>query len=107
MAATDVRLDGTARTGPDLSLVGRRADYFHTQLMAQNPRIGEKRLAAREGMQVGSTHANAMNAHKGFARIGFHRRGELFLELPGLFEYDLTHKLDGISLARVPSFLLT
>jgi hypothetical protein len=107
MAAADVWFDGAAGTRLYLFLVGRRADYFHTQFVAENPWVREKRLAAREGVQVGSADADAMNADEGFSWIGFHRSGELFLELPGLLEYYLSHKFDGISKARVSSFLVT
>jgi hypothetical protein len=103
MPATDVRLDGAAGTRADLFLVGRRADHFNTQLVAEDPRIREKRLAAREGVQVGSTNADAMNADEGFSWTSFHRVGELFPKLPGLLKYDLAHKFDSISFA----FLLT
>jgi hypothetical protein len=103
MPATDVRLDCAAYTGADPFLVGRRADHFHTKLMAQNPWIREKRLAPRERVQVGSADADAMHADEGFSRIGFHRRGDLFPKLSGLLEYDLAHQFDGISFA----FLLT
>jgi hypothetical protein len=99
MPATDVRLDGAAGTRADLFLVGRRADHFHTQLVAEDPWIGEKRLAAGESVQVGPADADAMNADEGFSWISFHRVGELFLKLSGLLEYDLTHQFDGISFA--------
>jgi hypothetical protein len=71
--------------------------------VAENPRISEKRLAARESVQVGPADADAMNADEGFSRISFHRVGDLFPKLSGLLEYDLAHKLDSISFA----FLLT
>jgi hypothetical protein len=101
--ATDVGLDGAAGTRSYLFLIGWRANHFHAQLVAEDPWIGEKRLAAREGVQVGSTNADAMNADEGFSWTSFHRVGELFPKLPGLLKYDLAHKFDSISFA----FLLT
>jgi hypothetical protein len=74
--------------------------------MAENPRIGEKRLPSSKSVQVGATDADAMHADEGFSRTSFHRSGELFLKLPRLIEYDLTHQSDGISFSRRPSFLL-
>src|SRR5205085_577846 len=103
MSATDVRLHGATGTRADPFMVGRRADHFHTQLVAEDPRVGEKRLATREGVQVGPAHPDAMNADESLSRISFHRVDGLLPELPRLLEYDLAHKFDSISFG----FLLT
>jgi hypothetical protein len=62
MPATHIWLDGAPCARSDAFLISRRADHFHAQLMTENPWIREKRLSAREGVQVGSTDADAMHA---------------------------------------------
>jgi hypothetical protein len=101
---TDVRLDGAATAGLYLFLVRRCADHFDTQLVAEDPWICEKWLTSREGVQIGSAHADAMHADKGFSWTGFHRGGDLFPKLSRLLEYDLAHQFDSISF---PSSLLS
>lgn len=74
--------------------------------MAEDAWITEKWLAAREGVQVRSTDADAMNANQGFTWISLQGIRELFLKLTGFLEYDLPHPLDLISFSPPPSFLL-
>src|SRR5260221_10284519 len=97
-AATDVRLDGALRARRNAPCIRRRADHFHAQLVSENAWIGEEGLASGEGVQIGSAYADAVNSHQRLALTGGLRSGELFLEITGLFEYNLSHQSDGSSL---------
>jgi hypothetical protein len=59
--------------------------------MAQNPWIIEKWLPARERMQIGSAHPDAMNPHEGVAGEAWRFGAFLDAESAGLLEYDLKH----------------
>ena len=72
VAATEVGFHGAASAHVDAALVWWRLKDFDSQLMAEDAWIGEKRLSARERVQVGAADANAMDANEGltFARLG-------------------------------------
>jgi hypothetical protein len=91
MAATDVGLNGAMRAGPNVPIVLRRANHLDTKLVSQNPRISEKRLTAREGVEIGSADAYTMNPYKSFSWGGRRRGGGLLLEVARLIEHNLTH----------------
>lgn len=53
-----------------------RADFedFHAEFVSQTARKLEKRLAPAKSVQIGATHADAMDAHQNFARARRFRR---------------------------------
>ena len=93
LPATEVRFHRASCAGGDAPAVLRRADHLHPQLVPQNARIGEERLSPGEGVQIGPAYADTVNANVRLALTGSIRSRELFLEIPGLFEYDLSHRI--------------
>src|SRR5437762_14273157 len=90
LPATEVRFYCASRAGGDAPVVLRRADHLHPQLMPQNARISEERLAPGKGFQVGPAYADTENARARLGWTGSMRRCEWFLEIPGLYEHDLS-----------------
>ena len=69
-AAVQVRLDRGPVAGRHVRHALADRDHLDAQLVAQNPRIGEKRLVAAEGVDVGAAHAHAVHTDKGLPGAG-------------------------------------
>jgi hypothetical protein len=93
LPATEVRFHRASRAGGNAPVVLGRADHLYSKLMPQNAGISEERLAPGEGVQIGPANAYTVNANVRLALSGRIRSCELFLEIPGLFEYDLSHRI--------------
>ena len=65
-AVTAIQIGLDCATVAHLETAGRiaRIEDLDAEFVAQHPGIGEKRLTAREGMEVGSADADAMDAHQ-------------------------------------------
>jgi hypothetical protein len=57
---------------------GADLDDFDAELMTENPWIAEKGLVSNESMDVGATHADAVNAHERLARCECRGRSRPF-----------------------------
>ena len=94
----DVGLDRAAVAGGDAAAVVRDGKHFHAKLMAEHARVGEKRLPAGEGMQIGAADADAADSNQRFFRPRAGRRRRFVCEFARTVQYNLPH-LD----ARIPN----
>src|SRR5262245_50567298 len=67
LTAGEVRLDGAEVAGLQLGHPRTDFDNFDSQLVAEPARIGEERLLAAEGVQIGPADPEAPNFHQRFA----------------------------------------
>ena len=93
-AAMEVGIDGTKIARNQLGNAGTEREHFNAQFMAEDTRVGKKRLASFEGVQVGSTDAYRANTDEGFPGPGGRRGGKLSpLKMTRLIEGKSTHDL--------------
>src|SRR5262245_17929709 len=74
-SAVEVWLDRAAIARRQLAgYIRRQRDDLDAQLVAEDPRVAEERLHAAEGVQIGATDADALDAHQRVARCQLARR---------------------------------
>src|SRR5262249_46362188 len=90
--AAQIGLDGTSVARLQAVVSAREFEYLDAEFVAKDAGVGEERLAAGEGVQVGAADADTADTDQGLAgfRVGWWcRRAH---EGAGLLQHDLTHE---------------
>jgi hypothetical protein len=75
----------------DAAIVGWRVQDFDAQFVAEDTGIGEEGLSARERVQIGAAHADAMDANERLILADLGDRNIGGSETAGMLKRDLFH----------------
>ena len=91
-SAFHVGLEGAAVAGPQARATRGRLEQLHAQLVAEDARVGEKRLVALDRVEIGAADADPPDADQGLLGSERPRRRTVGGDEPArLLEHDLLH----------------